>query len=175
MLFVFLFVQLQAVIFRFLSHHTDNNVTPGEEATRFHPVSKADYTSLTTPQIFPRTYPACQIWKLTRPFPSHLHCDMLHLQELVGTTRRWDCYWSISSTGWCMCRKDLGRKWKRENVQMCSLQLSGAEVLVLDLISFSEADSLSPPPSFFYTEAFFNCPFSLRILLQFGQLFKPFD
>lgn len=72
MLFVFLFVQLQAVIFRFLSHHTDNNVTPGEEATRSHPVSKADYTSLTTPQIFPRTYPACQIWKLTRPFPSPL-------------------------------------------------------------------------------------------------------
>lgn len=60
---------------------------------------------------------------------------------------------------------------KREKGQMCSLQLIGAEALVLDLISFSEAASLSPPTPCNYAEAFFN---SLHLTKTFFFLnFKP--
>lgn len=60
---------------------------------------------------------------------------------------------------------------KRENGQMCSLQLIGAEALVLDLISFSEAASLSPPTPCNYAEALFN---SLHLTKTFFFLnFKP--
>lgn len=54
-----------------------------------------------------------------------------------------------------MCIKDLGEKArKRENDQMCSSRLIGAEAFIPELISFSEASSLTSNPVLIHRETF---------------------
>ena len=62
-------------------------------------------------------------------------------------------------------RENGEEKKKGRKGQMCSLQLIGAEALVLELITFSEAASVtSNPPSELSEAFFFNSPHLARLL-----------